>query len=155
MPDHSLAISLANVKKFFDKSTSCFTEEHAAFAPKPGMYTVAQHVAHAAHVIDWFIEGAFSEKGFSTDFAAHEKEIRAINSLSDARAWMDRSFKHATDTLNAKSMAEMMKPIAPGIMGGAPRIAIIEGLAEHTAHHRGALAVYARLLNLVPPMPYM
>ena len=32
MPDHALAISLANVKKFFDKSTSCFTEEHASFA---------------------------------------------------------------------------------------------------------------------------
>jgi uncharacterized damage-inducible protein DinB len=25
---------------------------------------------------------------------------------------------------------------------------------EHTAHHRGALTVYSRLLGKVPPMPY-
>ena len=155
MPDHSLAISLANIKKFFDKTTSCFTEEHASFAPKSGMFTVAQHVAHSAQIIDWFIDGAFNPKGLSTDFAAHEKEVRDIKTLDEARDWMDRSVKQAIETLNSKPMAEMMKPIAPGIMGGVPRIAIIEGLAEHTAHHRGALAVYARLLNLVPPMPYM
>ncbi len=27
--------------------------------------------------------------------------------------------------------------------------------SSHTAHHRGALAVYARLLGKVPAMPYM
>jgi uncharacterized damage-inducible protein DinB len=40
-------------------------------------------------------------------------------------------------------------------MGGLPRYAIVSALTDHTAHHRGALTVYARLLGLVPPMPYM
>jgi uncharacterized damage-inducible protein DinB len=40
-------------------------------------------------------------------------------------------------------------------MGGVPRFAITNALTDHTAHHRGALTVYARLLGLVPPMPYM
>jgi uncharacterized damage-inducible protein DinB len=40
-------------------------------------------------------------------------------------------------------------------MGGAPRLAVFVAIADHTAHHRGALAVYARLNGIVPPMPYM
>ena len=69
---------------------------------------------------------------------------------------MDKATKHALEVVNSKSMADFHQPIAPGpIMGGVPRVAIFEALADHTAHHRGALTVYARLLNLVPPMPYM
>jgi uncharacterized damage-inducible protein DinB len=48
-----------------------------------------------------------------------------------------------------------MAPIADGpIMGGAPRMAIFGAITDHTAHHRGALTVYARLGGAVPPMPY-
>ena len=39
-------------------------------------------------------------------------------------------------------------------MGGVPRAAILSGITDHTAHHRGALTVYARLLGKTPPMPY-
>ena len=42
-----------------------------------------------------------------------------------------------------------------GEIGGIPRIAIIGSITDHTAHHRGALSVYARLNGVVPPMPYM
>jgi uncharacterized damage-inducible protein DinB len=48
-----------------------------------------------------------------------------------------------------------MAPIADGpVLPGQPRAAIIAAIAEHTAHHRGALAVYARLLGYAPPIPY-
>ena len=40
------------------------------------------------------------------------------------------------------------------IMGGAPRGAAVDAITDHTAHHRGALAVYARLADKEPPMPY-
>ncbi len=40
------------------------------------------------------------------------------------------------------------------IGGDLPRIAIVGAMAEHMAHHRGALSVYARLLGYAPPMPY-
>ena len=40
-------------------------------------------------------------------------------------------------------------------MGGLPRSAIFGAITDHTAHHRGALTVYARLLGKTPPMPYM
>ena len=49
-----------------------------------------------------------------------------------------------------------MSPLPPGpIMGGQPRLAIFGALTDHSAHHRGALTVYSRLLGKVPPMPYM
>ena len=40
-------------------------------------------------------------------------------------------------------------------MPGLPKFTIVPGIDEHTAHHRGALTVYSRLLGLTPPMPYM
>ena len=39
-------------------------------------------------------------------------------------------------------------------MKGAPRAAVVGPIVDHTAHHRGALTVYARLLGKVAPMPY-
>ena len=38
-------------------------------------------------------------------------------------------------------------------MGGAPRFAIAGAITDHTAHHRGALTVYARLNQMTPPDP--
>ena len=54
------------------------------------------------------------------------------------------------------SDAELMAPLPAGpIMGGAPRMAIFSAITDHTAHHRGALTVDARISGIVPPMPYM
>ena len=49
---------------------------------------------------------------------------------------------------------ELMAPITGEIMTGAPKISVVGGIVDHTAHHRGALAVYARLLGKIPQMPY-
>ena len=40
------------------------------------------------------------------------------------------------------------------IMEGAPRLSVVSGIVDHTAHHRGSLAVYARLIGKEPLMPY-
>lgn len=156
MPDHPYCNSIESMKSFFDRSTSVFDEHDSPFAPKPEMLTVAQQVAHTAQAVEWFIEGAFDAKGFSTDFEKAHAQVRAVGSLKAAREWMDRACARALEVAGSKSMADFMQPIAPGpIMGGAPRAAIFSAMTDHTAHHRGALAVYARLLNKTPPMPYM
>jgi uncharacterized damage-inducible protein DinB len=57
--------------------------------------------------------------------------------------------------VSAKSDADLMTLLPPGpIMGGVPRMAIFGAITDHTAHHRGALTVYARVSGIVPPMPY-
>ena len=155
MVKEDLQMQLAAAKEFFDRSTRSLTEADSGFAPVPGMYTVSQQVAHAAQTVDWFFEGAFAAAGFDMNMEKLDREIKAEASLQSARAWFEKACAAAKATIEAHSEEEWMATIAPGpVFGGAPRVAILGGLTDHTAHHRGALAVYARLLGRVPPMPY-
>jgi len=151
------ADQVKSIKEFFDRSTRCLTEEHANYRPTEEMMTTAQQVAHVAQTFDWFIEGAFHRPdGFDMDFENHMKPVLAIGSLAEARAWLDKAAQRAIDEISSKSMEELQAPLPPGpVMGGEPKLAIISGIDDHTAHHRGALTVYARLNGLVPAMPYM
>jgi uncharacterized damage-inducible protein DinB len=147
---------LEAAREYFVRSTRNLKEEHSAFTPVPGMMTAAQQVAHAAHTIDWFMEGTFRPEGFDMDFEGHAKIVSGVTSLTAARAWFDKAIASAKESVGKMSDADLMRPIAAGpIMGGAPRMAAFGALTDHTAHHRGALTVYARLQGLVPPMPYM
>ncbi|MGE0593997.1 MAG: DinB family protein [Vicinamibacterales bacterium] len=147
---------LDSAQEYFNRSTRNLTEAQSGLAPAEGMMTAAQQVAHAAQTIDWFVEGAFRPEGFDTNWEEHAKALQAVTSLADARAWFDRSVAAAKRTLADKSDGDLLAPLPPGpIMGGAPRLAIVGAITDHTAHHRGALTVYARTAGLVPPMPYM
>ncbi len=151
-----LQAQLASMKEFFDRSTRALTEENSGFSPKPEMFTVAATVAHVAQTVEWFMHGAFAEGGFDLDFERMDKEVRGVTSLASARAWLDKAFADAASSVAAKSEAEWAALLPPGpIMGGMPRYVIFGALNDHTAHHRGALTVYTRLLGKVPPMPYM
>lgn len=142
-------------KEFFDRSTACLEESDSTFAPKPGTYTTAQQVAHVAQTIDWFLHGAFMPDGFDLDFEKHDRAVRDVTSLAAARAWLDRSVEQACATLAAQSPEAMAAALPEGpVMGGEPRSAILAAISDHTAHHRGALTVYARLLGKTPAMPY-
>lgn len=145
---------LAGAQRFFTTATACLQPEDAGFAPRPGMFTVAGQIAHVAQTIDWFIAGAFQRaNGFDMDFAAHEAAARAVAGLPEARAWLERSFAAAATALRTHA-ARLPEPLPPGILGGLPRHAIVGAIMDHTAHHRGSLAVYARLLGREPAMPY-
>lgn len=147
---------LDSARDFFNRSTRNLAEAHSSFMPAPDMMSAAQQVAHAAHTIDWFIQGAFRPQGFDLDFESHAKIVAGYTSLSAARAWFERAITAAKEAIASKSDADLMAPLPEGpIMGGAPRMAIFGAITDHTAHHRGALTVYARLKGIVPPMPYM
>jgi uncharacterized damage-inducible protein DinB len=149
-------MELESAREFFNRSTRNLTEDHSTFAPAPEMMTAAQQVAHVAQTVDWFLEGAFRPEGFNEDFEGMGKEIASYTSLAAARAWFEKAVDAAKASIAGKSDAELMTPLPPGpIMGGAPRSAIFGAITDHTAHHRGALTVYARLKGVVPPMPYM
>jgi uncharacterized damage-inducible protein DinB len=149
-----LHAQVAAMKEFFDRSTRVLEEADSGFAPKDAMFTAAQQVAHVAQTIDWFMKGAFA--GFDMDFEHMDKEVRSVTSIGAARAWIDKSTAAANAVIDAHSDAEWSDLLPPGpIMGGQPRFVIFGALTDHTAHHRGALTVYSRLLGKVPPMPYM
>jgi uncharacterized damage-inducible protein DinB len=143
-------------EEYFNRSTRNLTEEHSAITPAPGMMTAAQQMAHAAHTIDWFVEGAFRPEGFDMDFEGHAAAVNAYTSLAAARGWFAKAMAGAKETIAAKSDADLLENLPAGpIMGGAPRMAIFSAITDHTARHRGALTVYARTAGVVPPMPYM
>ena len=151
------AQELRETKDFFDRSSRCLTEEHSKYAPKEGLMTVAQQVAHVAQTFDWFIDGAFNRPdGFEMDFEGLMKSVVAVESLQAAREWLDKSVASAVQTIASKTMEELMERLPEGpIMGGEPKLAIVSAIGDHTAHHRGVLTVYSRMAGLVPPMPYM
>ncbi len=145
---------LESTRKFFLTTIAVLNTEHEAFAPHADMYTTAGHVAHVAITADWFMAGAFGA-GWDTDYDVHIAQAKAVTSLDTARGMLDRAFEQAIATLRTTSEEELDQPIPNDIvMGGAPRRAVISGIVDHTAHHRGSLAVYARLCGKVPTMPY-
>ena len=74
---------IESTRKFFKNTLSVFTEEDSGFAPNPELYTVAEHVAHVADTIDWFIEGAFGD-GWDMDFEAQIAKAKAISASRSA-----------------------------------------------------------------------
>jgi uncharacterized damage-inducible protein DinB len=149
------ASQLLTSKEFFERSTRVLDESDSQFRPQDGMMTVAQQVAHTAQTIDWFIEGASRPEGFDLDFEKHAKALMGVTSLAAARQMLQTAYANAVNFIRARSPEQLGRPLAPGpIMGGQPISEIVWAMIEHTAHHRGALTVYSRLLGKVPPMPY-
>ena len=147
---------ISALAEYFERSTRVLTEADSAYAPQEGMFTTAQVVAHVAQTVDWFIAGAFAPEGFSMDFEKMDKEVRAVTSLDHARMWFARAIAKAKAAVEEKPESEWHAPLPPGpIMSGLPRAAVLGACTDHTAHHRGALTVYSRMLGKVPPMPYM
>ena len=152
-----LVQQLSSAKRFFEKTLSIFDEADSKFSPSAGLFSVCQHVEHTAQTIDWFVAGTFGEGGFDMDFARHDAETRAVTSLEQARKHLVAAFANAKEVVGSKSEAELdaMFPANDPIMPGVPRGTVVGGIMDHSAHHRGSLSVYARLIGKVPPMPYM
>ncbi len=156
MKPEVFAQQIKDVQEWFNRSTSALTEEDSSFAPTDGTHTVAQQVAHVAWTVEWFLEGAFRPEGFDLDFDKEKVALEKVTSLTEARVWLERAFHNAIEVIGSQTMESLTERLPEGpVMGGAPRLALVSALQDHTAHHRGALTVYARLLGKVPPMPYM
>ena len=140
--------------KFFQTTISVFDEADSGYTPQAELYTVASHVAHTGDTVDWFVEGAFG-KGWNMDFEAEIAKAKAETSLAEAKKRLEAAFANVASVIGAASDQQLFEPIPDkAIMEGAPRCSIVSAIADHTAHHRGALAVYARLQGKEPPMPY-
>ena len=152
---YDFANQLVASQDFFDRSTRVLDEADSGFRPREGMMTVAQQVANTAQTLDWFIQGASRPEGFDLDFEKHAQALEAVTSLAAARQTLAAAYANAIHFLRSRSPEDLARPLPPGpVMGGQPIGEIVWSMVEHTAHHRGALTVYSRLLGKVPPMPY-
>jgi len=152
---NDLAQQLVSSQDFFNRSTRVLEEADSTFSPKEGMMTVAQQVAHTAQTLDWFIQGASLPEGFDLDFETAGKETEACTSLEAARKYLDAAYARSIEFFRNQTPESLAKTLPPGpVMGGLPIVDISWAMIEHTAHHRGALTVYSRMLGKVPVMPY-
>jgi uncharacterized damage-inducible protein DinB len=155
MTPKDLAIHLLASQEFFNRSTRVLSDADSQFRPQEEMMTAAQQVAHTAQTVDWFIDGACRPEGFNLDFNGLLKALLEVTSLSAARKMLDASYANAVRFLESRTPEDLARPLPSGpIMGGRPIGDIVPAIVEHSAHHRGALTVYSRLLGKVPPMPY-
>ena len=155
MTPENLVKQLKASKEYLDRASRELTEEDSTFAPHADSFTTAQQFAHLAWCVDWYVEGAFGD-GFDMNFEEHDTIARKVTSLAKAREKCERSFASVIQLIASKSPEDVLELLPEGpVMGGQPKLAIIAGIVEHTAHHRGALGVYTRLRGKVPPMPYM
>ena len=117
MAANSYAAPLRQSLQFLSRTCSVFQPEDGGYAPTPGQFSVALHVAHVAQTIDWFMAGGFGTAGFDLDFAAHQIAVRKVASLDKAFTWLARSVDQAAATLATRTQADMMVPIAdrPGM----------------------------------------
>lgn len=131
-----------------------FEEKDADFKPAEGAMTVVQQIRHTAVTVDWFWEGAFG-KGFNEDFEAFEREVQKPSTLHEAIGFLKEVHQQCIDALGTIKDEELSQPMAPNnIMGELPKKAVISGTADHSAHHRGSLAVYLRLTGKTPKIIY-
>ena len=156
MLKHGLIQELNATEQFFNNSIASLSSDDALYRPDPNLYTVTAHIDHVADSITWFIDGAFNRAdGFDLNFEAMIASSSAKTDFDLAKQDLAKAFNHARSTIEAQDDASLTAPIPEGpIMGGAPKLAVVGGIVDHTAHHRGCLAVYARLLGKVPAMPY-
>jgi len=147
--------AIDDTRKFFDRTTSVLTEADSGFRATPETMSVASMVAHVAQTLDWFRRGALAND-WRLDFEVLTAETDAVTSLAEARRWLARAFAELRAAVEAVSDADLAADLPDNpILPGRPRYNAIQSIVDHTAHHRGALAVYARLLGRVPPMPYV
>lgn len=152
---YDFAAQILASQEFFHRSTSTLDESDSEFSPRDEMMTVTQQVAHTAHTLEWFLDGATKPEGFDLNFEEQAGTVARVTSLTIARQKLDAAFARAAEFLRSQKPEQLAQPLQAGpIMGGQPVSDIVWAMVEHTAHHRGVLAVYARLLGKVPPMPY-
>ncbi len=153
MPDQAREL-LRNEKKFLMRVLKDFSPEHADFAPAAGMMTVSQQIRHIAETMSWFRKGAF-EGTFDMDFERLEGRLREPVTIEQALAELEHAYEDYDSFLAGCTPEDLAEPMAPNpVFGELPRLVVFSAQTDHTAHHRGALTVYLRMLGVKPELIY-
>jgi uncharacterized damage-inducible protein DinB len=141
-------------RHFLHNILNDFREEHSNFKPTEEMRTVGQQIEHIALSTNFFYESAFGS-GFKMSFPQYLEEMKKIIGLEKALKDLDEAYEEAISLVENKTHDEMEAPIPPNpMLGDFTCKSIIYRSQDHTAHHRGMLAVYLRLLGIKPTMVY-
>ncbi len=171
-------------QEYFHRVVECFTEEDSSFRPINGTLSVAGQVLHVALSIEYFLSGMFGpyegfgpmsrfERGFIDMNWATLAEEKELGIALDAEAWpiaveasksftkalevFDRIMDIAAEMFGSRTIEQIQAerlPENPLIPTEFTYPDVLDLMIDHTAHHRGALVVYAHLLGKDPKIPY-
>ncbi|BAZ71122.1 hypothetical protein NIES4106_59190 (plasmid) [Fischerella sp. NIES-4106] len=171
-------------REYFHRSLECFTEKDSSFRPSNDCLTVAGQVIHVIFGIEFCLSGMFGsydgitpvsqrKRGFNDldwtvwasemnlsealDAEAFPEAIEGSRSLIKAMVLFDQAMDIAANMFVSKTVEEIETEPLPENPLWAPEFRypdILEVMNDHTAHHRGSLAVYARLLGKESKFPY-
>ncbi len=148
------ALALKKERAFLQNILKDFKPEHATFRPTPEMMTVAQQINHIAFTAHWFREGAFGV-GFDMDFEKIEAANHQDIGLEEAMNNLDQQYGDYIAFIEPLDESALQAPMKENpIFGALPKEVVLAAQCDHTAHHRGALSVYLRLLGVTPTMIY-
>ena len=149
---------LEGARRFLHRSTRCLTEEDSTFSPGPKCFTVAEQIQHMADAVDFLIRGAFIDKKYNLNFDADitNPDAHRVKSKKEALENFDKAITWAMQLVSKMSDAELSAPIpsTPLMPPWYTLRDILLLVIDHTAHHRGALTTYSRMLGRSPNIPY-
>ena len=93
--------------------------------------------------------------GFDMSFDEYKAEMKKLISVEKAMEGLDTMYDEAIAMLEEATPEKLAAdlPENPMVEKGQ-RYTVIFRNSDHTAHHRGALAVYLRMLGITPKMIY-
>lgn len=167
-------IQIQKQKEWFNRVISCFSEEDAAFRPREGMLSVAGQINHVTNGLEIFLAGVILEfdrlksrtwssrrrgavwPSWDMEWSKNSNSdpVQTDESLAGAVQAFNETIDMVAEVFAGLSEQELIKPLAPNPMRVLTPQRIVNGICDHSAHHRGALSQYARLLGKDPKLPY-
>src|SRR5580698_4765102 len=156
-----LAASFRTVRNNTIKIAEDIPEEHYGFRPAPETRSVAEYLAHIAHLTDvpYEIHGVqkrealagFDYMGFIGPRIADEKTVRSkaaiIKMLGDGRDLFGNWLDGLSDDFLGQAVGMPPHPNNPPTK---TRFEMLMAVKEHEMHHRGQLMIVERMIGIVP-----
>lgn len=170
-----ITITIGKHREFFRRALSCFSEADAGYRPRPDMLSVVGHIHHTTASIELMLSGIlrafprFADRRYASrrpgmdwqDWGmewvqrANRDNVLADLTLATALRAFDETMDIVGEVFGALTAEELQQPLADNPMRLPSAFAVLYfGIFDHTAHHRGALSQYARLLGKEPRIPY-
>jgi len=135
--------SWTNIKNLLTKEADKMPEDSYKFKPVPEIQDFGTRVAH---IVMSNMRTCATLKGEQKNvtLSATSSKADITAAMKDAWAECDAAFDSLTD-------AELQKTVTGGRGGPRLKLAVIQGMLEHSQEMYGYMAVYLRLKSIVPP----
>ena len=131
-----------NIKNLLTKEAAKMPEENYRFKPVP---EVQDFGARVAHIVTANLRTCGTLKGEQKNVS-----LTATSSKAEIAAAMKDAWDECDSVFNSLTDADLQKMVA-GRGGQRLKLAVIQGMLEHSQELYGYMAVYLRLKGIVPP----